>query len=497
MSYDFPQNFRLARLAKVRLFCLFQTRGEARGPGLVNSWKSSVTAPGPVARYTNGLMQWLERQNKAISVCRALLTSLPLIVLVAIVARTGFAWNEGRHLSATVRATVPFYQETGNIARSLALGNGFSDLFRQGTGPTAWLTPVYPLILAGVFRIFGIFRSASFAAAVALNIAFSAAVCVPVFYAGRKIAGVGVGATAAWLWAIFPNAIMIPFEWIWDTCLTTLLAAVIFWFTLRLAESQRTRDWCLYGLLWGAALMTNPALASLLPFLLGWAAYHASPRPRQRASLSASALLVTVLCCVPWTVRNYVAFHRFVPLRSTFPFALWLGHNRVWDPHSPWNTRISAYEQDALYKQHGENAFMQEKWNDALAFIRNHPALEVDLFANRFVAFWVGLDHPIQRFRQTDSLSGRTLLIVNFLVSLGTLAGLAVVWIKYRRYAFLLSAFPLVFPWIYYATQPYLRYRQPIDPVLLLLTAIVVASFVTRKPRPSMGQSSLSQARGL
>ncbi len=67
----------------------------------------------------------------------------------------------------------------------------------------------------------------------------------------------------AWLWALFTNAIMMPFEWIWDTSLSALLAATILWATLELAESRRWRDWCGYGLLWGAALMTNPALASL------------------------------------------------------------------------------------------------------------------------------------------------------------------------------------------------------------------------------------------
>jgi Dolichyl-phosphate-mannose-protein mannosyltransferase len=408
---------------------------------------------------------------------RKLLTCLPLIVIVALLARGGFAWDEGRQMPATVRATVPFFQETGNIARSLAEGKGFSDLFRQGTGPTAWLTPVYPLLLAGIFRIFGIFTAASFTAAVALNIAFSAVTCAPIFYAGRKISRVGVGATAAWLWAIFPNAIMIPFEWIWDTCLTTLLAALILWFTLNIiAESQRARDWCLYGLLWGFALLTNPALGSLLPFLLGWAAFEVRPRLRRALALLGLALVMMVLCCAPWTVRNYVAFHRFVPLRSTFPFALWLGHNPVWDPRSPWNTRISAYEQDSDYKRLGETAFMQEKWTEAVTFVRAHPALEVSLFARRFVAFWAGTDSPIERFREAESLSDRLLLLANFLLTLGTVGGLIVVWMKRRRYAFLLSAFPVVFPLTYYATQPYLRYRQPIDPVLMLLTAVALLS---------------------
>ena len=131
--------------------------------------------------------------NRPLPAWRRLLISLPFIVVVAIGARATFAWNQGRKLPANLVGTVPFRQEAGNIARSLAMGKGFSNPFNQGTGATAWLTPVYPLLLAGVFRIFGIFTPASFIMAVALNIVFSAAVCVPIFYAGRKIAGVGVG----------------------------------------------------------------------------------------------------------------------------------------------------------------------------------------------------------------------------------------------------------------------------------------------------------------
>jgi Dolichyl-phosphate-mannose-protein mannosyltransferase len=424
-----------------------------------------------------------ERQDRARRGWRRLIVSLPLIMVVALGARAGFAWNEGRHLPATVRATVPFFQETGNVARSLAAGKGFSDLFRQGTGPTAWLSPVYPLLLAGVFRVFGIFTAGPFTAAVALNIVFSAAVCLPIFHAGRKMCGVGVGASAAWLWAIFPNAIIIPFEWIWDTCLTSLLAALIFWFTLKLAETQQARDWFLYGLLWGLALMTNPALASLLPFLLGWAAWQlirVRQGLRRVPALVALALLTTASCCTPWTVRNYLTFHRLVPLRSNFPFALWLAHNRVWDPRSSWTARVTAYEQDALYKRLGENAFMQEKWTRALTFIRTHPQLEVDLFARRFVDFWAGIDSPVEHFMKAEAAGDQIVLVANSLIALGTAGGLVVIWIKRRDYAFLLSPFPVVFPWVYYATQPFLRYRLPIDPILMLLIALAASALVHR-----------------
>lgn len=414
--------------------------------------------------------------------------SLPLIVVVAILARGFFAWHEGRQIPHELLGAVPFMQETGNIARSLALGKGFSDALRQGTGATAWLTPAYPLLLAGIFRIFGVFTAASLIVAVVLNIFFSAAVCIPVFHAGRKIAGIGVGAAAAWLWAIFPNAIMVPYEWIWDTCLTVLLAALIFCFTLTLAESLRARDWGLYGLLWGLALMTNPALASLLPFLLGWAAWRASRLERssranqtRTMALAALALSIAGLCCVPWTVRNYVAFHRFVPLRSTFPMALWLAHNPVFDPRSPITARVTPYEQGRQYRRLGETEYMREKGREAWNFIRAHPALEADLFAERFVAFWAGIDSPLRAFARAESFADRVLLLANAFVALGTLAGLAAAWLHWRRYAFALSVFPLVFPWLYYLTEPYLRYRQPIDPILLLLVALAARFFVFRK----------------
>jgi hypothetical protein len=66
------------------------------------------------------------------------------------------------------------------------------------------------------------------------------------------------------------------------------------------------------------------------------------------------------------------------------------------------------------------------------------------------------------------------LLLANFFATAGTVGGLIAIWIRYRRYAFLLSAFPIIFPVMYYVTLPYLRYRQPIEPVLMLLAALAL-----------------------
>ena len=445
-----------------------------------------------IFRQVNGTAAVFKRMK---STLRSLATSLTLIVLVAMGARLAFAWDQARKIPAAALATVPFEQETGSIAQSIAMGNGFSNPFARPTGPTAWLTPVYPLLVVVTFKLFGIFTVRSFFFLVFLNILFSSAVCVPIFYAGSRIAGIGVAAAAAWLWALFPSGIMIPFEWIWDTSLAALLAAALLWTTLLLAESQRLRDWCAYGLLWGFTLMTNPSLGTLLPFLLGWAAYRAwrardshGPGSRQTdwrrtdwhwLSKPAAALGLAILCCVPWTVRNFIVFHHFVPLRSNFPLELYIGNNENYDDkYINFPGPITKDRELWRYFRLGETVFMQEELRKATNFIRTHPRVELTLTGERFVAFWGGMARPLDNFLAAESRLARGVILCATLSGIGALCGIVVLLRRRSVYAFPLAVFPAIFPFLYYVTHTSLRYRHPIDPVVLLLDAIAAGASV-------------------
>jgi Dolichyl-phosphate-mannose-protein mannosyltransferase len=425
-------------------------------------------------------------------------TSLLLILLVALTVRVVFAWSQAIKIPDSVIGIVPFQTETGHIAYSVASGKGYSSPYERDTGPTAWLTPVYPLLVAGIFKVFGIYTRASFIAAISLNILFSTAACVPIFYLGRRVAGIGVGALAAWMWALFPNAVMIPFEWVWDTSLAALLAAVLLWTTMELAERQGWRDWIAYGLLWGLALMTNPALGAALPFLLGWliwAAAKNSPinnpsiRVRQTALRAAAALGLTLLCCVPWTVRNFVVFHRFIPLRSDLGFELYVGNNENYDEHRRALPATITDEREILrYLRMGEMPFVDEEMRKATEFIRTHPRVEAELIAKRVVAFWIGTAQPIAAFRSTDSSLARAILVGNFLTWIGAIAGVVILFGNRNFYAFPLAAFIAVVPAIYYVTHTSLRYKHPIDPIVLVLTAVALGT-IFKKGEMSWGKS--------
>src|SRR5690348_15304656 len=103
------------------------------------------------------------------------------ITATALLIRAGFVWSYQAHTPHRALGAIPFLFESGNIAYSLARGHGFGSPLRIDTGPTAWMTPLYPMLLSGIMRVFGIYTFQSWAAAVAVNVCFSALVCVPLF----------------------------------------------------------------------------------------------------------------------------------------------------------------------------------------------------------------------------------------------------------------------------------------------------------------------------
>jgi hypothetical protein len=405
------------------------------------------------------------------------------IALFALFVRLAWLIYKISAIPAEVLATAPFENEVGNVASALAGGHGFCCLFRQPTGPTAWLSPIYPLLIAAIFKVFGTFTFRSFCAAVFLNSLFSALTCFPLFDAAVRVAEKFTASLAAWLWTLSPIAIILPYAWIWDSSLSAFLAAVILWATLCLADRPDLRGFALYGLLWGISLLTNPALGALLPFLLVWILLRcpASIPHRLRYALLCAAAII--LACLPWTLRNYVRFHRLVPLRSNFAYEFWSGNNEIFDPESREVNRITRYEQTRLYAHVGETAFLDQKWQAAKHFVGTHPSLYVQLCTQRFVATWLGTDSPGHDFFRSDSTIARFLLLWNGVCLVLLVVGLARLYSERRDFFAPLAVFPLIFPVSFYLAHTSLRHRHPCDPVLLVLAAVAVTG-CGRQMRP-------------
>lgn len=392
----------------------------------------------------------------------------------------------------------PFGFETGRIARSIASGQGFSSPYPLPSGPTALMTPVYPYLLAGVFELFGIYTPASALVILSLNNLFSSLTCLPVFYIARKVFAPGVASWAGWGWAVFPYSVALGNLWIWDTSLTTLLLSLLLLMTLHLGGPARLRVWLGYGLLWGFAVLTNPAVLSVMPFLWAWIGYR-QRRSRARWALGmATAALVFLGTATPWLVRNHRTFGRFIFFRSNFALEFVVGNSGDTSRAESENVRPgdNPLEMEKIQRL-GEIAYVADKRREAIEFLTRHPGQFSWLTVRRFVYFWTGYWGPHPSWRLDDEYGIPNIFAcsgITFLALFGLYRA-----IRDRQEYTILLAIPLTFlPLVYYITHPDIRYRHPIDPAIVVLAAYgILSCFRGQKPELVVERASVARRPGL
>ena len=117
--------------------------------------------------------------------------------------------------------------------------HGYSNPFSPGsflgpTGPTAWLPPVYPLLIAGAFKLFGIYSAAAAWLLLALNCIFSAATALAVWEIGYRCISRRNAVWSGWLWVLYPAAMQYAVRWLWEMSLTTFLFTWLIVLALRM-----------------------------------------------------------------------------------------------------------------------------------------------------------------------------------------------------------------------------------------------------------------------
>jgi hypothetical protein len=366
------------------------------------------------------------------------------IFIVAFILRAGIMATLMAHNPLSWRANEP-----SSIASAMVQGHGFSSAFHDTTEPTAWLAPVYPTLLACIFRFLGVKTAASAVAAVLLNIIFSSFTAVVLVHLGREQLNEVAGVVAGWAWAISPPLLFMPWL-LWETCLSGLVLVVVFRKTLLLSNSSRFIEWASCGIIWSFAALLNPALLSPLPLLAIDAAWR-----NRRWKQSGLLLLVCILGVLPWTARNYLAFGRIVPIRSNFWPEAYFGNVGFY---------LHPTGDSMLYQQEGELAFAGDMKQRVLTFVRSHPATFVRLSWRRLISFWT----------LPPQLHPYPLLLL-----LTTVGGTIQAW-RRRKPWFGFGSVLVVYPIVYYLTYTFARYRYPIEPLMYVLSAFCMCEAVLR-----------------
>jgi len=386
-----------------------------------------------------------------------------------------------------------FGWETGRIARSLASGHGFGSPFFGWTGPTAWLAPIYPWVLAAVFKIFGIYSKASAYVILSLNCLFAALTCVPIHSVGRRLFGTKTATGAAWAWALFPYSFNFAAAEIWCTALALMLFASVIALTLELEHESNAWYWVVWAMLWALCGLTEPSLLSCLLVAGLWLLFRLRQRERSWIFLwrPALAALVFLTCVSPWFVRNYRVFGQFIPFRSNFWFEFYEGNTwDTFDLYPDWAGPPHNPNEMEKYARVGEPAYMVEKQEAAIAEVRQHPADFAWTTFRRVVFTWTGYWNLSKAYREIEPFALSNVLMTT-LLTLFSFAGLRLAFKHSRTNAILFVGLFLAFPSLYYITHPSMRYRHPLDPFLVLLA---VYAFIGALPtEASEGTSKIGR----
>jgi len=369
-----------------------------------------------------------------------------------------------------------FGWENGRVARSIVTGRGFSSPYPEPSGPTALMPPLYAYLLAGVFKLFGIYTMTSALVILTLNNIFSSLTCLPIFWIARRVFGLRVAAWAGWTWAFFPYAVFLSNRWIWETILTMLLLTLLALMTLHLDRSPSLIAWAGYGVLWGLAALSNPATLSTLPFLGAWIWLRHWRRGRNCTGSAFVASLIFLMVITPWIWNSSRNYGRFVAFRNNFGLEFLSGNtgdgsNPAWVNDLPDENPAEMKKVQRM----GEPAYLAEKQQQAKEWIGRHRLRFAELTLRRMLYNWTGF----WSLRPLWTLGGTGLphIFTYSLVSFLAFAGLGIAVRNGRDGAVPLAILLICFPVVYYITHLDERFRHPIDPIVVILAAFGAIQF--------------------
>jgi len=208
------------------------------------------------------------------------------------------------------------------LANNLADGRGYIRPFDfrilHVSRPTAEYPPLFPALLS----VPSFFGAKSVDAQRAFLCLVGAGTVALIGLLGRRVAGTMVGLVAAAIAAVYPMLFLSEAVLFAESLFVLLVAAVLL-LAYRAAEAPSVLRFGALGLVIGLSALTRAegllfTVVLVIPLALGLRAAQA----KRRFLLAGVAIGVALLTIVPWTIRNAVQLHAFVPVSNNIGTAV-------------------------------------------------------------------------------------------------------------------------------------------------------------------------------
>jgi hypothetical protein len=411
---------------------------------------------------------------------------LTAILVLGVATRIASAFYQGNHVSALPGVADQISYHT--LAVRVLEGHGFT--FGSGWWPatpagqpTAHWSYLYVLFLAGVYAVFG---TNPLAARIVQAVAAGILQPLLTWRIGARLFGPTTGLTAAALSCSYAYFVFYGGALMTEPLYVVALLWVVDFSTLLMRPNngernpQGFRTWVELGLALACASLLRQITLLLAPAILAFVTYRAAKIGRKAGHVlpivarACVAGAVVVVCIIPWTIRNYMAFGQVVLLNTNAGFAFFWGNHPIHGTHfipllpaaGPSYGALIPNELRTLNEAAMDRALLRR----GLDFVRKDPARYARLSASRFaeyLKFWP------EEASSAASNYARTLsfgVCLPFFISGVLLAVFHHAAGGYPRDPFGIAlpiAVATVYSAFYLLTWTLVRYRLPVDALLM------------------------------
>ncbi len=426
---------------------------------------------------------------------RALLVAVLLIAALAI--RVGYIESTPYHPindAGTYIRLASMIARTGDYDTGVRPGSGAGG----SRGPSAYFPPGFPYFLAAVDILTGHqagHRQSVAPARIAQAVAGTVAVGL-IGLVALEAFGAATALTSMALAAVYPVLIELSGILVAENLLIVFELAAV-WTALRARRARRPYAWiAATGVLTGLAALTHQnAILILIPLAFA-ATAAARPRPNRTRpkirALAASTTLVIITCATiaPWTIRNAIELHHLIPVSDETGITLVGTYNPTsaaftpvpykwrffWKIPQDWELRRTA-------GRYSEVALGSRLESRAISYIGAHPLSPLQVAGHNTLRM-LELEGPYawhasalaMGLRVTDAHTG---VVAFWLLCLLALIGIATA--TARGAARWIWVVPLLFALsIVFVNVETPRFREPVEPFLIMLAGCAVATALQR-----------------
>ncbi len=335
-------------------------------------------------------------------VCRYVSESSPLragliIFVIALLVRLTFlfVFHTYRDLSRV---------ELERTAISLVTRGVYGNPYAIPTGPTAHVAPGYTLILAAIFKIFGMGIPGEIVKRLLATLVSCLLWALLPAVADRFGIARSAGIIAGLIGAIYPARPLVEIEGDWETPYTALALVLIAVLSVSLWRkrelSLQRAAW--HGLLWGVSLLFVPALLDIfIVFIAVGYLFCREAGPRRYLLFAAVEVLVAVACLLPWIIRNERALGSPIVTRTNLGIELNISNNDDASPDQRVNFLHGLFEkyhpllsksEAAKVRDLGEVEYNKLASAKAKQWMRDHPQRFFELCLGRLRCYWFYYD---------------------------------------------------------------------------------------------------------